>query len=236
MASETLILRPVSVGTIMGTPSRYPSDTSDANLHILVSEETADDDSTYIAMPSMLYFNFTLPDEYIDKTPYSIGIYFRAANKSTDATINTTVYITIPDSESETGYASAVLADNIELTSSYQTFRQEISTEYISHFYSVLTDKDSIANFAGARGHVLFDCTDTSNTKSSDTRLTQIYLELIYNDSETTHTDIIYVKQNGNWVAIDSTFYQKQNGAWVLTDSSVLQNGFQYVFNDGSNE
>lgn len=70
---------------------------------------------------------------------------------------------------------------------------------------------------------------DPNNKNSGTVCLTQVYIEVTYEDNSSSTTDTIYLKENGSWTTIPCTIYQKQNGVWVLTDSTIFANGDKYT-------
>lgn len=227
MATETLILRPthsISGGVSSGSSTGGAND----ELWLLVSEEIADDDATWVDIEGApLRYGFTVPDEYLSKTPTNIRIYARAIADD----ISTSPYLLFKlfgPNDGDTLYQTP--AQQYYLSTSYQTFYEDIAnSSLITSWYSILINRDP----ATAHLTVMYQQDSSSSKGGADhnIRLTQLYLELTYDDESASDAEIINFKQNGAWISISGDIYKKQNGVWVLSDSSELQEGFRYTLN-----
>lgn len=228
MATETLILRPTySVQQATASVNSSLGNIDPTNAWSLVAEEVADDDATWVqcgALNSPAY-SFTISEEYRSKTPTNIRVYIRAV---TDATSGSPyLIINLNDFDKANLYS---LETQHYLSTSYQTFYEDI-TDYdmISAWYNVLANKDPTEQFGHM--HISFSTGGTGG-KNVAVYLTQLYLELTYDDGPISNVETIYLKQNGVWISISGDIYKKQNGAWALSNSSELQDGFRYILND----
>lgn len=230
MATETVILRPDGIYT-QSTSSIltcYPSDVASKEQYLLVCEEVADDDASYVIISSILFsFGFAIPTEYVGKTPSSIKIFFRQKLENAGTSASLAIKLGAVGSNSEyyynmTNYSNC---DNI-------TTEVPVTTEYTSLMVNVPRDNLSQLVFDERSTHIFVGHTVSgSGSKSANPRTTQIYIELTYGDEpETLKT--IYLKENGSWVSVPCTIYQKQNGAWIETDATVFEDGNQYTFQE----
>lgn len=207
MATETLILRPTYVG---GMPERYPSETADAQVWSLIAEEVADDDATYIIPTINTKIFFTVPDEYLSLTPTAIKVFIRA-KASADVIPNIVL--------------CGTSVNGSGLTTAYQTSASDMPYADLESVYRLLA-----AN-TNTTGHEL-QIVAMGDSKST-IYLTQTYLELTFGEgTETPASDVIYVKEDGAWVAISGQIYKKINGAWTVTDTTVFKDGNKYIFQD----
>lgn len=233
MATETLILRPTGVGGT-GTPAYYPEDTGDYEYYKCVSEEIADDDASYVVCNSVIFgYMFTIPDEYINMTPSSVKIHFRVRAEVENSADVLILDGYIASTDSTNGYSDRTIGEIKNLSTTYQNYCEEISQEYITPFYTALCDKDHFIpeSESAFNNEYHIGLLLTSSDKNS-CYLTQLYIELIYGESETETSETIFIKENGSWVALSGDVYKKEDGTWVLSDSSVLQNGNRYVVNN----
>ena len=229
MAVETLILRPTYACFTTGVT--FSPNIDDDLAYILVSEDTPDDDATYISTTNItdpMSFGFTLPNEYVNKVPTSINICCYAKNGG-DGEGSILLQFCILDNDSKTWTGDG---HDDSLTSSYQMFYEFVPTENIAAFYSAMQLSQEENQYGVVRVSASPNSSNSKNETTFECRVTQVYLELTYDDSEDTGSETLYIKQNGTWVAITGDIYQKQNGTWVLADSSVFEAGFRYTLND----
>ncbi len=225
MATETITLRPTS-GLTGVSVTCYPTDTPSDSIYLLVCEENQDDEATYIVwdtLASMSGFNFTVPGDYVSKIPTSIKVYAVMYVDETIAEINLQ-YMATGDTYSKLSNARIV-------SETYVPYIFEIPTAEVSDFYT-----NSLINHISSYA-LTFTVTSTStgsNSKNTTNypHLTQLYLELTYQEDEDIVLDTIYLKENSSWTSIPCTIYQKQNGAWVTTDSSILENGDKFILQE----
>lgn len=208
----TLILRPVS------DESLNHSCNSGTSGYSLISESSADDDSTYIyqtvsstssaSVTSSFTLGGTMPSglfKIIGATLYVRG------KSSADYTYSGTYQLSIDSS-----------ASSMSLSTSYQTSSNGVATSLINNTYTSLNFPSLSVTITTAG--------EKSSSKNSNfqIRITQIYLELEY--EEIVDNSIIYIKESGNWNKY-STVYKKENGVWVIQSDlvSIFDTNTNYV-------
>lgn len=220
MATQTIILRPT--GTATGSNASYtpfPTNTAKEDVYLLISEEFADDDATYlVAKGTSLSGGILFTTTNLNITPINIRIVTRM--RTTIA--NSTALIT---------YSIVDGTENLEiinLSEEYVTYVQSIPSEHTSGFWNAMLTNE-ISHITISAGS-----TSTDTKASKDVRITQLYLEVDYDDGTGSEeiTETIYLKENGSWTSIPCTIYQKQNGAWVQTDSSIFENGENFILQE----
>lgn len=229
MATETLILRPcATVYGEGGSFTYYPADTLSTEFHTLVNEEIADDDASYICIPTALnFFMFTIeaPSEsYSSIIPTAIRLMFRVKLLESDLNIRVHVvykyvddagqYTTFTDSQYEHAFAA--------VTGLYEDVCATVDDAYVSSHW----DKILVGNYYV---HVYVGSTDNNSKTnlSSSVALTQCYLEIDFeSDGETSS---ILIKQDNVWVDLSGTLYQKREGSWVECDASALEDGAKFA-------
>lgn len=208
----TLILRPSSDESLGHTCS------SGSNGYSMISESSADDDSTYIyqnvsgtsssSKTSTFKLTGSLPSGSFKIT--GATLYVRAKS-SGSGSYSGTYKVSIDSS-----------ASNMSLSTSYQNSTNDNAAS------SLINNTYTSSNFPS-----LSISLTTSGNKSSSKdsnfqiRITQAYLELTY-EEVVADTDAIYIKQNGSWVKY-SQVYKKINNSWVL------QSDLTSVFNQNTN-
>lgn len=75
---------------------------------------------------------------------------------------------------------------------------------------------------------------DPNNKNSGTVCLTQVYIEVTYEDNSSSTTETIYLKENGSWTPLTGTIYQKQAGSWVVVSSDVLADGYKFIFQEST--
>ena len=217
MATETIIVRPAYVQFNEANNTVYPSSLSPDNTHMAINEEVADDDASYIItkFAAQAPIGFLIPEDYIDLTPTSINVYFKA-KEDQGSRVGIAYAYDINDSG-----RCVFAASRIETiyTTTYQNYCVAIPKEDLSAFYNYTKQVDS--NMKPKYGTVAI----VGESTKSNTTITQVYLELIYGEPE----DAIYIKENGSWNMVSGTVYKKQNGVWTAVDSSTLQNEMNYI-------
>lgn len=208
----TLILRPVS------DESLNHSCNSGTSGYSLISESSADDDSTYIyqtvsstssaSVTSSFTLGGTMPSglfKIIGATLYVRG------KSSADYTYSGTYQLSIDSS-----------ASSMSLSTSYQTSSNGVATSLINNTYTSLNFPSLSVTITTAGNK------SSSKNSNFQIRITQIYLELEY--EEIVDNSIIYIKESGNWNKY-STVYKKENGVWVIQSDlvSIFDTNTNYV-------
>ena len=207
----TLILRPVSDASLKHSCS------SGSNGYSMISEASADDDSTYIyqaisnTKSSTVQSSFTLGGTMPSGSFKITGatLYVRGRS-SADYTYSGTYQLSIDSS-----------ASSMSLSTSYQTSSSTgVATSLINNTYTS-------SNFPSL-SVAITTTGKKSSTKDDDfqIRVTQVYLELEYEEI----VEDIYIKENGNWNKY-SAVYKKENGIWVLQSNlaSIFDVNINYV-------
>ena len=215
MAVKTIILRPngQAGGVNLSNFTRVPSDTTDENLYMLVNEAVADDDSTYIAATVVL-------------ADVELAFPFKALTGITPTAMRLVARV-----KSEGILWSAKLningtdASGAEVTSSTYAYNENLDvwetiTADVDSFESI---KDSLADFTYS-----VRLAYSGSSKSGKAYLTQLYLEVDYDDEAgggEAETPTLYIKLSGAWEAVNGTVYNKVNGAWVVGNLNGLTEG-----------
>lgn len=208
----SFILRPSS------DASRNHNCSSGSNGYSLISESSADDDSTYIyqdisgtsssSKTSTFNLTGTMPSGSFKIT--GATLYVRAKS-SGSGTYSGTYKLSIDSSTS-----------NMSLSTSYQNSSN-------SNVASSLRNNTYTSSNFPSLSVQLTTSGNKSNSKDDNfqVRITQVYLELTYEEI-VQDTDALYIKQNGSWVKYNQV-YKKVNGSWVL------QSDLTSVFNQNTN-
>ena len=210
----TLILRPVS------DESLNHSCNSGSSGYSLISESSADDDSTYIyqtvsstssaSVTSSFTLGGTMPSGLFKITGATLYVRGRS---SADYTYSGTYQLSIDSS-----------ASSMSLSTSYQTSSNTgVATSLINNTYTS-------SNFPSL-SVAITTTGKKSSTKDDDfqIRVTQVYLELEYEEIVEDNS-IIYIKESGNWNKY-RTVYKKENGIWVIQSDlvSIFDTNTNYV-------
>lgn len=213
----TLILRPVSDASLKHSCS------SGSNGYSMISEASADDDSTYIyqaisstkssTVESSFILGGTMPSGSFKIT--GAKLYVRARTTSTDIHAGT-YKLSIDDS---------LISPVIALSTSYQTSSStDIGSSLINNTYtsSTFPSLSVIISTTGKK--------DKSKNSNYQIRITQAYLELEYEVVTVEDTSTIYIKENGNWNQY-SAVYKKENGVWVIQSDlgSIFDTNINYM-------
>lgn len=197
----TLILRPVS------DESLNHSCNSGSSGYSLISESSADDDSTYIyqtvsstssaSVTSSFTLGGTMPSGLFKITGATLYVRGRS---SADYTYSGTYQLSIDSS-----------ASSMSLSTSYQTSSSTgVATSLINNTYTSL-------NFPSLSVTITTAGKKSSSKNSNfQIRITQIYLELEYEEI-IEDSSAYYVKVDGRWRKV-LTAYRKVNGAWEEFD------------------
>jgi hypothetical protein len=226
----TEILRPNSntqpIAISATNITTYPTLEDINDLEILINEETADDDSTYLQCLAVLTGPWCYFDSELLRNSYSeISSINLVARIKADVSTTRFLYSII------THEGTTVIRP---LEGSAETQTKDWET------ISIILDKDTVIsaieyNIQNAEDSPLIielqaQKVGTDSKTKVDLCITQVYIEVTYSDgsSEDT-TEMIHLKENGTWTSVPCTIYQKQSGAWVLTDSTVFNNGDNFI-------
>ena len=198
----TLILRPVSDESI---GHAYSSGDSG---YAMISEPSADDDSTYIyqtvsstssaSVTSSFTLGGTMPSGSFKIT--GATLYVRGKS-SANHTYSGTYQLSIDSS-----------ASSMSLSTSYQTSSSGVATSLINNTYTS-------SNFPSLSVTITTAGKKSSSKNSNfQIRITQIYLELKYEEI-VEEPSAYYTKINGSWKKI-TTIYKKIDGVWTKFDYS----------------
>ena len=207
----TLILRPISDRSLRHHCS------SGSSGYAMISESSADDDSTYVyqtvtgitnsSKESSFTLGGTMPSGSFKITRATLYVRGRSTGGSTHSG---TYKLSIDSS-----------ASSMSLSTSYQTSSSTgVATSLINNTYTS-------SNFPSL-SVTITTTGKKSSTKDDDfqIRVTQVYLELEYEEV----IQDIYIKESGNWNKY-SAVYKKENGAWVLQSNlaSIFDANTNYV-------
>ena len=205
----TLILRPISDRSLKHSCS------SGSSGYAMISESSADDDSTYV------YQTVSSRTSTSETSSFTLGGAMPSGSfKITKATLYVRGRSTGEYTYSGT-YKLSIdsSASSMSLSTSYQTSSSTgVATSLINNTY-ISSNFPSLSVTITTTGK-------KSSTKDDDfqIRVTQVYLELEYKEI----VEDIYIKENGNWNKY-SAVYKKENGIWVL------QSNLTSIFNANTN-
>ena len=207
----TLILRPINDRSLKHSCS------SGSSGYAMISESSADDDSTYVyqtvssrtstSETSSFTLGGTMPSGRFKITKATLYVRGRSTG---EYTYSGTYKLSIDSS-----------ASSMSLSTSYQTSSSTgVATSLINNIYTS-------SNFPSL-SVAITTTGKKSSTKDDDfqIRVTQVYLELEYKEI----VEDIYIKENGNWNKY-SAVYKKENGIWVLQSNltSIFDTNTNYV-------
>lgn len=210
----TLILRPVS------DESLNHSCSSGSSGYVMISESSSDDDSTYIyqtvsstssaSVTSSFTLGGTMPSGSFKITGATLYVRGRS---SANYTYSGTYQLSIDSS-----------ASSMSLSTSYQTSSSTaVATSLINNTYTS-------SNFPSLSVMIVTAGNKSQSKNSSfQIRITQIYLELEY-EEVIEGTSAIYIKKNGSWNKYN-TVYKKENGVWIIQSdlASIFDANTNYV-------
>ena len=230
MATEKIMLNPTSFHPAPGA-IYFPADYDETKLQLLVSEKIADNDSTYIVVLGGIAFSsfsFSIPENYRKRVPTELKVCgVGSSYNSTDSEEFLEMQLSVSyNSETETTEKITIECLTPFTTSNWSYFEILVPIENINGFYNYMIDYVD-------KGHVFFQCNSSAKNSSDGIAITQLYLELTYEEESSFET--IYIKDNNSWSSIEGLIYKKQNGIWEKIDSSLLQNSTKYQINN-SNE
>ena len=210
MAVQTIILRPNGNNYVSEEMSWFPDTTADDKLYLLINEEVADDDATYIGLKGSVIVGIEVgfPWGLIEGLNL-LGM--RAVFRQKSTSTSNYVDYSILNSGSTLGEQKSY-NNNVD---EYETL-----TFPIQFFDTV---KDRLPELT----HKIFFSLTGSNKTSGEIRLSQFYLEVDYDNEagggETEETEVLYLKKSGAWESISGKVYNKVNGAWVDGTLDALQ-------------
>ena len=207
----TLILRPINDRSLKRSCS------SGSSGYAMISESSADDDSTYIyqsvtdrtstSKTSSFTLGGTMPSGQFKITKATLYVRGRSTG---EYTYSGTYKLSIDSS-----------ASSMSLSTSYQTSSSTgVATSLINNTYTS-------SNFPSLS--VAITTTGKKSSTKDDNfqiRVTQVYLQLEYEEI----VEDIYIKENGNWNKY-SAVYKKENGIWGLQSNltSIFDVNINYV-------
>ena len=213
----TLILRPVSDASLKHKCS------SGSNGYSMISEASADDDSTYIyqaisgTKSSTVQSSFTLGGAMPSGSFKITGAKLYVRARTTSINIYSGTYKLSIDS----GLSGHIIA----LGTSYQTSSStDVAASLINNTYTS-SDFPSISIIISTTGSK-----ENSKDDNYQIRITQAYLELEYEAVAVEDNSTIYIKESGNWNQY-SAVYKKENGVWVIQSDlgSIFDTNINYV-------
>jgi hypothetical protein len=223
MATKKLILRPIaSTCPKESLVTLCPNDTTIDNAYKLINESTADNDSTYVTYAARgnmyWYFNYTKPEDLISVSEVNIKVTCKAESvppQGSSVTMQGKIY----HNNSLTLTPAAIAVKTTEYTELIHSWP---STDHLTFF--------NPDNFSPIEFYIS-QAIGTGN-KIVPIRVTQTYIEIVYESSEE-NSETIYLKQNNVWDIINSqSIYLKSNNNWILSDSSILQNNTNYIIKE----
>lgn len=212
MVTRTITLRPsadISVGHSLSAGS---------SGYALISEATADNDSTYIyqtlsstdssSITSTFRLSGTMPTD-----PYTVSavrLYLTGRKGAAGESGAMYFYSGVNTTEVDNDTYCGVAATSSDISSSYKAFQKE-STRLADLINQYMTTHNGA--FPSVTGKIITTGKKSNSKGASDgfIRVTQIYMEV---DCEVDTGQHIFVKENGNWVEYSKVFV-KQNGIWV---------------------
>lgn len=212
----TLILRPVLDKSLTHNCSSGSSGSS------LINESIADDDSSYI-FQKVNSSTSNAVSESIFSLGDNIGANIKGKFKITSITIALRTKTT-KSNDSDSANIGAVLefgekhvqpsiqSTGMNYSNRYMTYAgtSEIPS-FKNHIFESLNDLNITGIMVQTSGKKA-----TSKNDDFEIRVTQLYLEIEYEDLETPSSGL-FLKSNDSWVEAKSV-YKKINGAWVEQD------------------
>ena len=224
MVVQRITLRPTFSYT--ASYNLYPSDTGRDQAYILVSEESSDEDSTYVILDDLDTlsdngFGFTVDSL---EMPTKMQLVVRAKGVNLNEPWITAYFLI---SEGLKATESRVEIGTIYLTDSYVSYTIKVPSDKISEIWGFMKS-DTMYNDTIKHPHLVLFGDEVSFSGDSfdkeldhEIRVTQVYLELIYDDGKIES----YLKKSGTWEEINGTVYEKINGIWVTGTLDDLQAG-----------
>ena len=208
MATKTLILRPTSVTSDDDSlVTLYPSGTSMTSAHMLVGEETADEDATYITggLGSNIHFHFTFskPSDLKNIIGFSFTVRNKYEASSSNHNISYNLYI------NSNSYTLCSLTGNPTI---YTDMSSSITSEIQNEIIGLLNNGDLEFFVTQAAG---------TGSKGKPIRTTQMYIIITYESNDAV---LQYFKQNDQWTNIgELTIYYKNSDEWTLLNDAQIE-------------
>lgn len=227
MAEQSVILRPMSSSSTTSDVDNgmnvQPTDTTLEDVYLLVNETEADDDATYVELTAVIS-SFDLYFEKLLMTNISgVKLHCRCDSQGTTHALRAQL-TAVPIEGSELNEITSSALNTDPCTTGWANYALDFSDEV------TLIEALNNSEYTQIRATCLSGAAPSSSKGSNGVgvvKYTQVYLELTYDNSETTTTPL-YLRENGVWVAVEGTVYQKVNGAWVTSSADVFQEGDSY--------
>ena len=207
MAIKTITLRPTGSDSYIvdgydPATTTYPATSDVTKVYLLINEDNADGDGTYIKIASVpgASYSFTVPDEYIGLTPTAMRLY---VNIMADTASDITFAIEEPDDTA--GYIDAC---SVSAETAYNVYIVEPQSDDMSLLWGAVIGDESVVKSPGL---AMMGTAQDSAVKETTIKLTQFYIEADFDVDESSG---IYVRKNGAFVEV-AQMYQKVNGAWT---------------------
>lgn len=226
MATKTLILRPNSTIGVVNASNIVltPSTTAEENIHLLINEEVPDDAATQINLQNTLStISFGIPLDWLSNIiPVSMRIVLRFSIDKPNL-LDIEVFFTDPNIPNTGDFSSIVSRNDFHttLTDSYETQIQTV--ENLEAIKTALLNGGYISIMAVA---------DSVNNKGGNARVTQLYLEVDYDDEIDSETPLLYLKEGDTWAHITGTIYEKVNGVWSIGTLNKLSSGDNIIIKE----
>lgn len=223
MATKTLILRPLKVTCDDESLLTFVPDTTTLeSAHLLINEEVADDNATYIkcrtpansegidTVSVSYHFNYVKP---IDMSQIVSVTYYSKQTRENAAVNNNLTYVL----HLENDYNLSALAPG-----GASSFDFTFCSLYESDKESAIAEFDIASDFLVIQN--LSDM-DSNSKSSSNVQVTQAYIEIVYETFEIAH-----IKNDDTWNMVKcKEFYLKDNNAWTKLELPI-----ENIFDDGS--
>ncbi len=215
MVTRTITLRPnadISVGHSLSAGSSGYS---------LISEATADNDSTYIyqtlsnaenssSLTSTFRLSGTMPTD-----PYTISavrLYAKGRKSTAGETASFEVYFGINTTSVSSNSNRGIIVNSSSIGSSWSSSPTSASSSaLVTDINNYLNANNGAFPTVSVKVVTTGQKSSTKNASNGYVRITQIYMEV---DCEVDTGQHIFIKENGNWVEYSKVFV-KQNGVWV---------------------
>ena len=230
----TEILRPISLREFGGPISSVPSDLPLELGYTCINEVSPDDGASFIDTGTLSFavIDFSSPmliNSYSKIISCRVVVRVKCGNTNTDCCL---ALSEINEEGEETQKNKIQIPVNsTDWKTVYGTFD---AADIIASIESRLSHPEYSINTFGTTVPLGIMCggalASGSSGKQGGIYYSQVYVEITYDDSEETDTDIIYLKENDSWISVPCTIYQKQNGTWVSVDSTIFENGDKYNF------
>lgn len=214
MATKTLILRPVSALPQTSSATayiRFPSDTPDDQLHLLINEIEADDDATYLGGNNSVDSYDIKINGQSNLLPTSMKVVVRAKAVIDGTSLQPTI-LYLSEDGTETYWNAGFIT---------------LSSEWVTNYFVVPEDNllTVWSSFESAYASIKITFSSPDGTKvDMEGIYTQVYLEVDYDDG-TGADPVMYRKVSNAWEPVYGTVYNKVDGAWVEGTLDGLADG-----------